>query len=89
MNIDKGLTGEQASTVFDELQPGDRIEVELGLILDSEEVLKRTTGTVLRTEHSSHPCRAGSLVGDLILMELLDGDLVVVTIGESTVVRRA
>ena len=93
MIVDKGLISGladvQTSTFVEELQPGDRILVERGMVLDSGEEVTRTTGIVLRTEHACHPCRSGYRVGDLILMELSDGDLIVITIGESTVVRRA
>ena len=89
MTIDKGQASGQTCTVFDELKPGDRIEIEHGMVLDSEDELTKTTGTVLRTEHSFHAGQSGYQLGDLILMELSDGDLAIVTIGETTIVRRA
>jgi hypothetical protein len=96
MTTDKGQssmeTNGRATTAFDELRPGDRIEVENGIvfdIFDTGSEMTKTRGTVLRTEHGSHPDKSGCECGDLILMELPDGDLLVVTVSESTIVRRA
>ncbi len=88
MTVDKGQTSGQTTTVFDELKPGDRIEVEHGMVLDSDDELTKTTGTVLRTEHSPSADQNDYQSGDMILMELPNGDLAVVTIGESTIVKR-
>ena len=103
------ISNGQVSTVFDELQPGDRIEVENGVVFDAEEKYIRMTGTIIRTEHHSYPAMperrsalgranqlkrkqpsdAESLKDNLILLELPDGELVVVTITEATTVHRA
>ena len=80
--------------LFDELKPGDRIEVEHAVTVGQQDRIAKTTGLVIRTErgqhglhfHESHDDPA---YGDVILLELPDGELTTVTVGESTVVRRA
>ena len=103
MNVLKGQTATAFNetvcneTVFDELQPGDRIEVECGEILDAENNGLETIGTVLRTEHHCPRLPGPRLpdekttrrIDNMILLETLNGELVVVTIGKATVVRRA
>ena len=79
-------------TVFDELQPGDRIKVECGEILDADNNGLETIGTVLRTEHHCPRLpdkKVTRRIDNLILLETFTGELVVVTIGKATIVRRA
>ena len=81
-------------TRFDELKPGDRIEVEHTVDRGGERRRTTTCGTVIRTEHCGHglPLRrnAGDEdSGDVILLELCDGELTTVSVDESTVLRRA
>ena len=79
-------------TLFDELKPGDRIEVERTEAVGRE---IRTTGTVVRLEHRQHgvpveKCDiAEKACTDVILLALPDGELTRVTMDESTVLRRA
>lgn len=76
---------------FDELKPGDRIEVEQTVVSEGESRPERICGTVVRTERCHGPpcCRdpSGTLFGDLILLELCDGELTTVRMDESTLLR--
>ncbi|MBN1910286.1 MAG: hypothetical protein JW818_11145 [Pirellulales bacterium] len=80
-------------TRFDELKPGDRLEVEHTLTIGSTQRPVRTTGKVIRTErrrHGLHCHRANDdkVFSDVILLELPDGELTTVTMDEFTVLRR-
>jgi hypothetical protein len=84
----------QTRTLFDELKPGDRIEVEHRITLGEKLQVTRTVGTVVRTErvrHGPHFQRdfGGKVQTDTILLELPDGELAAVTLDESSVLRRA
>ena len=81
-------------TRFEELKPGDRIEVEQVVTVGSERRTVKTVGTVLRTErtrHGLHFARAADdkVFSDVILLELPDGELTSVCVDEFTVIRRA
>ncbi len=76
--------------LFDELKPGDRIEVErVGESTSSTKT--KTNGCVVRTErcHTGPHFHQGQPSGDVILLELADGELAAVAVDESTVLRRA
>ena len=80
--------------LFDELKPGDRIEVEHTVTVGSESWTTKTNGLVVRTErrrHGLHCHRShdDKVFGDVILLELPDGELTTVTMDEFTVLRRA
>ncbi len=80
--------------LFDELQPGDRIEVEQTVTVGQESWNAKTVGCVVRTErrrHCLHFDRShdDKVFNDVILMELPDGELTTVTMDEFTVLRRA
>ena len=80
--------------LFDELKPGDRIEVERVVAEGRQRRTAKTCGCVVRTErrreelhfHGNHGERPA---GDVILLELADGELTTVAVDESTVLRRA
>jgi len=80
--------------LFDELKPGDRIEV-VQTESDGRESWRRTTvGSVVRTEHhcgNGDSQRSGdeNALANVILLELPDGELTAVTVDELTVIRRA
>jgi hypothetical protein len=81
-------------TRFDELKPGDRIEVEHTVMVDGKRRRDATCGTVVRTERRPHgpPCgvRPGERAfSEVILLALCDGELTAVTMEDSTVLRRA
>ncbi len=79
---------------FDELKPGDRIQVERAAAEEGKARPETICGTVVRTERRLHgpPCvgrRDDEAFQRVILLELRDGELTVVTVDESTVLRRA
>jgi hypothetical protein len=81
-------------TRFDELKPGDRIEVERPVVAREKGPAERICGTVVRTERQRHgpPCGVGPgdrALADVILLELRDGELTAVTVDPTTVLRRA
>jgi hypothetical protein len=84
----------ETRTRFDELKPGDRIQVEHTVVSHGRRQPERVSGTVIRTERRRHgpPCfsRPGDEVfQNVILLELGDGELAAVTMDASTVLRRA
>jgi hypothetical protein len=84
----------QCRTLFDELKPGDRIEVEHMVTIGRWSWPSRTVGTVVRTERRQHglhfPGNFNEAFGnDSILLELSDGELTAVAMDESTCLRRA
>ena len=90
MSITKGVH----RTRFDELKPGDRIEVQRGAPHAASSLTATTTGVVIRTEHrrhGMHPVSGASVENDddVILLELPDGELTAVTVDRSTVLRPA
>ena len=85
---------DRAEVAFDELGPGDRIEVEHRVSVGMESWDARVLGTVIRTErrrHGPHFRRAAddAVYSDLILLRLCDGELSVVTMDEFTTLRPA
>lgn len=79
---------------FDELAPGDRIEVEHRVTVGLKSWTTKTTGKVVRTERRRHGLHFrrnvdDKVYSDVILLELADGELTTVTMDEFTVLRRA
>lgn len=90
------MVSSDASTLtrFEELKPGDRIEVEQVVTVGLQRRTVKTTGTVVRTErtrHGLHYRRAADdkVFSDVILLELPDGELTSICLDEFTVIRRA
>lgn len=84
----------QARELFDELKPGDRIEVEYSATEGEKDRIVKTGGTVVRTERRMHgphfqPNANNGMCRDAILLELPDGELTSVTVGEITQIRWA
>ncbi len=82
------------SELFDELKPGDRIEVEHGVAEDPKRRVAKTTGLVVRTERGRPSVNFrgtpdAMTLNNVILLELPDGELTTVTVDDSTVLRRA
>ena len=79
-------------TLFDELKPGDRIEVERTVAAGQQSRTALTKGTVVRTEHRWHGPHTresdDGVPGDTILLEMPDGELTSIGVDESTVLRR-
>ena len=87
-------TVSRAHTLFDELKPGDRIEVEHTVTVGRNSWPAKTYGTVLRTErrrHGLHHHRNfdDKVFSDTILLELPDGELTAIAVDEYTSLRRA
>ena len=80
-------------TQFDELNVGDRVEVEHVVTVGQESWTTNTCGTVVRTErrrHGLHHQRNidDKVFSDTILLELPDGELTSLTIDEFTTICR-
>ena len=83
-----------SQTAFDQLKPGDRIEVEHVVTVGQKSWPAKTAGTVIRTERRRHGLHFrrnpdDKVFSDVILLELPDGELTTVTMDEFTVLRRA
>ena len=80
--------------VFEELSPGDRVEVEHLVTVGLRNWKKKTVGTVVRTErvrHGLHYRRNfdDKVFSDTILLRLPDGELTTITLDEFTELRSA
>ena len=80
--------------LFDELRPGDRIQVEHTITVGHESWTTKLSGVVVRTERTRHGLHHrrnydDAVFSDVILLELPDGELSCVTMDEFTVLRRA
>ncbi|MHC4181538.1 MAG: hypothetical protein ACYSWU_28935 [Planctomycetota bacterium] len=80
--------------LFDELKPGDRIQVEQTVTVGQKSWAATTTGCVVRTERRRHGLHFDrghddKVFSDVILLELPDGELTTVTMDEFTELRRA
>jgi len=85
---------DEARAVFQQLQPGDRVEVEHRITVGLKSWETKTAGTVLGTERRRHGLHFArnhddKVFSDVILLELPDGELSEVTLDEFTVIRRA
>lgn len=84
----------QAHTQFDELNVGDRVEIEHIVTAGNRSWRTSNAGIVVRTErrrhglhfHRSHDDKVYS---NVVLLELPDGELASVTVDEFTTIRRA
>lgn len=77
---------------FDELKPGDRIEVEHQVTVGARQWTTRTRGKVVRIERRRHGLHFrrnfdDKVYSDTILLELPDGELTTITVDEFTVLR--
>lgn len=81
-------------TKFEELTPGDRIQVEHRVTVGPQQWTTTTTGRVIRLERRRHGLHFrrnvdDKVFSDVILLELPDGELTTVTMDEFTVVKPA
>ncbi len=77
---------------FDQLKPGDRIEVDHTVTVGLKNWSARTAGCVIRTErrrHGLHHRRAADdrVFSDVIVLKRPDGELTTVSMDEFTVIR--
>ena len=87
-------TGPIRELAFDDLMPGDRIEVDHTVTVGLSRWVSNTVGVVVRTErrrHGLHYRRNQDdwVSSDIILLRLADGELTTVTMDEFTVLRMA
>ncbi len=80
--------------LFDELSPGDRVEVDHSVTVGRDSWMTKTVGTVVRTERLRHGLHFqrnfdDKVFSDVILLRLPDGELTSVTLDEFTTLRRA
>ena len=90
MSTSKGET----RAAFEELSPGDRIEVEHLVTVGQKSWSTLSAGTVVRTERRRHGLHFrrhpdDKVFSNVILLELPDGELAAVTMDEFTVLRWA
>ena len=85
----------QSRTLYDELQPGDRVEVVHGVTVGSSAKWSTTTvGRVLRRERRRHGLHFrrnpdDKVYSDVLILARDDGELTTVTMDEFTRLRRA
>ena len=80
-------------TVFEQLQPGDHVEVEHQVTVGAKSWPTKTAGTVLGTERRRHGLHFArnhddKVFSDIVRLELPGGELSEVTLDEFTVIRR-
>jgi len=84
----------QARSLYEQLQPGDRVEVVHGVTVGSSANWSTTTvGKVLRTERRRHGLHFRRNADDKVYSDVLilardDGELTTVTVDEFTRLRR-
>ena len=90
------MAAEQIATVevFDEIRPGDRVEIEQTVIVGRKSWKTKTRGTVVRVERRRHGLHFhrnfdDKVYSDAILLRQSDGELTNLVIDESTVIRDA
>ncbi len=82
----------QASTSFDQLKVGDRVEVEHLVTVGEKRWTSKTSGSIVRIErrrHGAHFQRNSDdkVYSDVVLLEMPDGELTAVTMDEFTTIR--
>jgi len=83
-----------SSRLFAELKPGDRVEVDHGVVVGSSaKWTTRTVGTVVRSERRRHGLHFrrnpdDKVYSDLLILARDDGELTTVTMDEFTTLRR-
>jgi hypothetical protein len=84
----------QSRALYEQLQPGDRVEVVHGVTVGSSATWSTTTvGKVLRTERRRHGLHFrrnpdDKVYSDVLILSRDDGELTTVTIDEFTRLRR-
>ena len=93
MSVGSSVAIRETQRVFDELRPGDRIEVEHAVTVGARQWSTITCGRVYRTERRRHGLHFqrnfdDRVYSDVILLETPDGELTDVMLDEFTVIRR-
>jgi len=88
------MAAEQIATieVFDEIRPGDRVEIEQTVVVGIKSWKTKTRGTVVRVERRRHGLHFhrnfdDKVYSDAILLRQSDGELTNVVMDEFTVIR--
>jgi hypothetical protein len=84
---------DETRSLFQRLNPGDRVEVEHLVTVGLESWSTKTAGTVVSTERRRHGLHFrrnfdDKVFSDAIVLERPDGELTTVTLDEFTVLRR-
>ncbi len=79
--------------VYEQLRPGDRVEVEHTVTVGTKQWTTKREGKVVRTERLREGLHFrrnfdDGVFSDTILLELADGELTTVTLDEFTTLRR-
>ena len=87
-------TTDDARAIFQQLKPGDRVEVEHQVTVGTKSWPAKASGTVLGTERRRHGLHFArnhddKVFSDVIRLELPGGELSEVTLDEFTVIRRS
>ncbi len=85
-------TANENKARFDELKPGDRVEVEHMVTVGRRSWPAKTSGTVVRIERNRHGLHFhrnfdDKVQSDAVLLEANDGELTSVTLDEFTAIR--
>jgi hypothetical protein len=83
----------ETKEIFDQLKPGDTVEVEHLVTVGPKQWTTITKGAVVRTERRRHGLHFrrnvdDKVFSDLIVLRLADGEITTVTLDEFTVLRR-
>jgi hypothetical protein len=86
-------TEQETRRIFQELQPGDRVEIVHEVKVGMQVWPTTTRGTVIRTERRRHGLHFrrhldDKVYSDLVLLKRDDGELTTATLDEFTVLRR-
>jgi hypothetical protein len=87
-------TCSQIQAQLDEINAGDRVEVEHVVTVGQQSWTTRTYGTVVRTERRRHGLHFhrncdDKVFSDVVLLELPDGELTALMLDEFTTIHRA
>jgi hypothetical protein len=83
----------ETKEIFDQLKPGDSVEIEHLVTVGPKQWTTVTTGEVVRTERRRHGLHYrrnvdDKVFSDLIVLRLADGEVTTATLDEFTVLRR-
>jgi hypothetical protein len=84
---------DETRLLFQQLQPGDRVEIEHLVTVGLQSWTTQTAGAVVRTERRRHGLHFrrnfdDKVFSDAIVLQRPDGELTTVTLDEFTVLRR-
>lgn len=88
------LAQDVSTLAFDDLRPGDRIELDHLVTVGGQQWITHTQGTVVRIERRRHGLHYrrnfdDKVFSNVILLTLPDGELTTLTVDEFTTIRPA